>query len=70
MKTMHQKRASLILPKDYHTKWKIEAAGMDISMNEFALRALFHYFEDLALKRNTQMIDESKIKLDMFKRKS
>ena len=68
MSALHQKRASLIVPKDYHTKWKIEAAGMGISMNEFALRAMFHYFEDLALRRNTQLIDDSKTQLDMFKR--
>ena len=63
-----QKRSTVIFPKDYHTKWKIEAAGMGISMNEFALRAMFHYFEDLAMKRNSQMIDQSKTQLEMFKR--
>ena len=62
------KRSTLLMPADYHTKWKVTAAGLGISMNEFAMRAMFHYFEDISMKQQMQIYEESKAQLDMFKR--
>ena len=60
------KRSTVHFPKYYHTKWKIEAAQKDISMNEFCLKAMIHYFEDQAFKRKTEVYEQAKTELDLL----
>ena len=44
------KRTTILVPKHYHCSWKVHAAEMGISMNEFALRALYSAFSTLGIK--------------------
>ncbi len=62
------KRSTVILPRDYHATWKITAAQMGISMNEFALRALFSAFENLGATRQQFPVDpcNRNSQIDMF----
>ena len=62
------KRTTLILPKHFHCNWKSSAAQMGISMNEFALRALFAAFENIGLERQKQHEQMMKSQLDLFRR--
>lgn len=59
------KRTTILVPKDYHCSWKIHAAQMGISMNEFALRALFSAFENLGIDRQPSI---NRPQMDLFRK--